>query len=137
MAAAPQHQHADESLGDIGRQIADDAARLVHMEIELAKARMKETAKRALLAIVMLFLALPFLLVGSALAFAALPKHFGDVWWSWALAGAGFLLLALLLLGIAGLSVRAAIRTQKESVAEFKEDVAWVKQLTRRDTRSS
>jgi protein-S-isoprenylcysteine O-methyltransferase Ste14 len=137
MAAAPQQQHADESLGDIGRQIADDAARLVRMEIELAKARMKETARRAIVAIAMLVLALPLLLVGAALAFAALPKHFGDVWWSWALAGTGFLLLALLLLGIAGLSGRAAIRSQKEAVAGFKEDVAWVKQLTRRDTRSS
>jgi pilus assembly protein TadC len=135
MAAAPQQ--GEESLADIGRQIADDAARLVRMEIELAKAGAKETLKRALVAVVLLVLALPLLLIGATLAFAALPQHFGDTWWSWALAGAGFLLVALLLAGLAGLRIRAAVRRQKETVADLKEDVAWVKQLTRRDTRSS
>ena len=135
--AATQRPHAEESLADIGRQIADDAARLVRMEIELAKAGMIATLKRVLVAVVMVVLALPLLIVGSTLAFASLPKHFGDVWWSWAIAGGGFLLFALLLGGIAALSIRAAIRQQKETVADIKEDVEWVKRLTRRDTRSS
>jgi len=135
--AAPPQSHADESLADIGRQIADDAARLVRMEIELAKAGMKETAKRAVVGLVLAVLALPLLLIGATLAFASLPQHFGDTWWSWALAGAGFLLLALLLVGVAALRVRAAIRRQKETIADIKEDVAWARQLTRRDTRSS
>jgi len=135
--AAAQQPHGEESLADIGRQIADDAARLVRMEIDLAKAGLRETLKRALVAVVLLVLAMPLLLIGSALAFASLPKHFGDTWWSWALAGAGFLLMAGLLAGLAGLRIRAAVRRQKETVADIKEDVAWVKQLTRRDTRSS
>jgi pilus assembly protein TadC len=132
MAAEPQPR-ADEGLADIGRQIADDAARLVRMEIELAKAGAMETLKRALVAVVLIFLALPLLIIGATLAFAALPKHFGDVWWSWALAGAGFLLFALLLGGIAGLSIRGAVRRQKEAIADIKEDVEWVKRLTKRD----
>jgi len=127
----------EESLADIGRQIADDAARLVRMEIELAKAGMVATLKRAALALALVFLALPLLIIGSTLAFAALPKHFGDVWWSWALAGAGFLVFAVLLGSIAAMLIRAAIRQQKETVSDIKEDVEWVKALTRRDTRSS
>ena len=135
--AAAQQPHGEESLADIGRQIADDAARLVRMEIDLAKAGMKESLKRVLVAVVLLVLAMPLLLIGATLAFASLPKHFGDVWWSWALAGAGFLFIAGLLAGLAGLRLRAAVRRQKETVADIKEDVAWVKQLTRRDSRSS
>jgi len=135
--AAPPHPHAEESLADIGRQIADDAARLVRMEIELAKAGMIATLKRALVAVGLVMLALPLLIIGSTLAFASLPKHFGDVWWSWAIAGAGFLLFAMLLGGIAAMSVRAAVRRQKATIADIKEDVEWVKGLTRRDSKSS
>jgi protein-S-isoprenylcysteine O-methyltransferase Ste14 len=135
--AAPPQSHADESLADIGRQIADDAARLVRMEIELAKAGMKETAKRAIVGLVLAVLALPLLLIGATLAFASLPHHFGDTWWSWAVAGAGFLLLAVLLIGLAAMRIRAAVQQQKETIADIKEDVAWARQLTRRNTRSS
>jgi uncharacterized membrane protein YqjE len=135
--AATQPQHDQESLTDIGRQIADDAARLVRMEVDLAKVGMVESLKRGLVAIVLIVLALPLLMIGMALAFAALPKHFGDTWWSWALAGAGFLFLAGLLGAIALLRIRAMVRTQQQTIAAIKEDVAWVKQLTRRDTKSS
>ncbi len=131
MAATQPRQ--EESLGDIGRQIADDAARLVRMEIELAKAGMIESLKRGAVAIGLAVAAMPLILIGMALAFAALPKHFGDVWWSWTLAGVGFLLVALFLGALAALRVRAMVRTQKETIAAIKEDVAWVKQLTRRD----
>lgn len=131
--AATQPHHDPESLGDIGRQIADDAARLVRMEIELAKAGMVESLKRGIVAIALVVVAVPLILIGATLAFAALPKHFGDEWWSWALAGAGFLLVALLLGGLAGLRIRAMVRTQQQTIAAIKEDVAWVKQLTRRD----
>ena len=135
--AAPPQSHAEESLADIGRQIADDAARLVRMEIELAKAGMVETLKRALLAVVLMVLALPLLFIGATLAFASLPKHFGDTWWAWALAGAGFLLFAVLLGGVAALNIWAAVQRQKATLADIKEDVEWVKGLTRRDSRSS
>jgi hypothetical protein len=131
--ATTQPAHDQESLGDIGRQIADDAARLVRMEVELAKAGMVESLKRGAVAIALVAVAMPILLIGMALAFAALPKHFGDEWWSWALAGAGFLLVALILAALAGLRVRAMVRTQRQTIATIKEDVAWVKQLTRRD----
>jgi hypothetical protein len=131
--ATTQPAHDQESLGDIGRQIADDAARLVRMEVELAKAGMVESLKRGAIAIALVAVAMPILLIGMALAFAALPKHFGDEWWSWALAGAGFLLVALILAALAGLRVRAMVRTQRQTIAAIKEDVAWVKQLTRRD----
>jgi hypothetical protein len=131
--AATQPKHDQESLSDIGRQVADDAARLVRMEIELAKAGMVESIRRGVVAIALVLVALPLLLIGMALAFAALPKHFGDVWWSWALAGAGFLLVAVLLIGIAALRIRAMVRTQQQTISAIKEDVAWVKQLTRRD----
>ena len=131
MAATSQRDQ--ESLGDIGRQIADDAASLVRMEIELAKAGMVESLKRGAIAIGLLVVALPFVLIGMTLAFAALPEHFGGEWWSWALAGAGFLIIALLLGGLAALRIRAMVRTQRQTIAAIKEDVAWVKQLTRRD----
>ena len=137
MAAAPQQPHAEESLADIGRQIADDAARLVRTEIELAKAGFIATLKRALVAVIAIVLALPLLIIGSTLAFASLPKHFGDVWWSWAIAGAGFLVFAAVLGGVAGLSIRSAVRRQKATIADIKEDVEWVKGLTRRDSKSS
>ncbi|HXA27701.1 MAG TPA: phage holin family protein [Candidatus Angelobacter sp.] len=131
--AATQPQRDQESLGDIGRQIADDTARLVRMEIELAKAGAVESLKRGVVAIALVALALPLIIVGMTLAFAALPQHFGDVWWSWALAGAGFLLVAVLLGLLAVLRIRAMVRTQQQTIAAIKEDVAWVKQLTRRD----
>src|SRR5260370_41059678 len=117
--AAAQQPHGDESLADIGRQIADDAARLVRMEIDLAKAGLRETLKRALVAVGLIVLAMPLLLIGSALAFASLPKHLGDTWGSWALAGAGVLRIPGLLAGLAGLRIRAAVRRQKETEADI------------------
>ena len=135
--AATHPRHEDESLGDIGRQIADDAARLVRVEIELAKAGAIESLKRGAIAAGLIVVAMPLILVGMALAFSALPKHFGDVWWSWALAGAGFLVIAMLLGVIAALRIRAMVRTQQQTIATLKEDVAWVKGLTRRDKSAS
>src|SRR5258708_33561904 len=76
--AATQPQRDQESLGDIGRQIADDAARLVRMEIELAKAGLGESLKRGGVAIALGPGALPLSLVGTTPALAALPQHFSD-----------------------------------------------------------
>jgi hypothetical protein len=61
--ATTQPAHDQESLGDIGRQIADDAARLVRMEVELAKAGMVESLKRGAIAIALVAVAMPILLI--------------------------------------------------------------------------
>ena len=50
-----------ETLSDLGRQLADDAARMVRLEIELAKAELKEKLRRAVVGIA---------LVGAAATFA-------------------------------------------------------------------
>jgi peptidoglycan/LPS O-acetylase OafA/YrhL len=96
-----------------------------------------ESLKRGVVAVALVLLAMPLLLIGMALAFAALPHHFGDTWWAWAASGAGFLLVAMLLGALAALRIRAMVRTQRQTIAAIKEDVAWVKQLTRRDSRPS
>ena len=136
MASTPL---TEESLAALARQVADDAARLVHLEIALAKAQAAEAAKRVLIGSGLLAAAGLLLLFGVIYAFAAFPVKFGadlhDAWVGWA--GFGFVWLFGAAL-CAALGVRRLIRAMREAkatLAAMKEDVEWAKQLPRHDGR--
>lgn len=141
MSQATDHS-PDTGLGALGREVADDAVRLVRAEIELAKAQMKAAALRLILAIVLFVFALTFVFVGVIEAVSAVPAHyseslFGNNWLGWVVFGGLFFLLALLF-GLIG--TRAAIRSfkrGKETVTAFKEDAEWAKGLTKRGDSGS
>src|SRR5205807_10430532 len=61
-AAEPK---ADAGLGALGREVADDAVRLVHAEIDLAKAQFKDAARRLIVAVVLIVAASVLLLIAG------------------------------------------------------------------------
>ena len=141
MSQATDRQ-ADGSLGALGREVADDAVRLVRAEIELAKAQLKAAAIRLVLAIVMFVLALTFIVVGAIEALSAVPAHyseslFGNNWLGWVVFGGVFFLVAAILGVIGTLAVFRTFRTGKETVTTFKEDAEWAKGLTKRGSKGS
>ena len=139
MAAPPQQQ---ESLADLVRQSADDAARLVRMEIELAKAELKETAIRVAVSAALLIVAVGLLMFAAIFLFGALPERFGttlfgDSWKGWAVFGGLFVVVAIVLAAIGGMRLVRTFSRPPQTITSIKEYPAWVKRLTRRDTRSS
>ena len=130
----------EENLATLARQVADDAARLVRLEIELAKAQAAEAARRVLVGAGLLAAAALLLLFGTIYAFAAFPVKFGadvhDGWVGWA--GFGFVwLFGAALCAVLGIRrLMRAIREAKATIGAMKEDVEWAKQLPRRDGRS-
>ncbi|MGH7686490.1 MAG: phage holin family protein [Candidatus Dormibacteria bacterium] len=141
MSQATNHRQ-DSTLGAIGREVADDAVRLVRAEIELAKAQFKAAAIRLALALVLFVLALTLLFVGIIVALGAVPAHysqsiFGNDWLGWVAFGGLFLVVAVAL-GVIG--TRAALRsfrTGKETMSVFKEDAEWARGLTKRGSSES
>jgi hypothetical protein len=132
----------EESLGALGRDVADDAMRLVRAEIDLAKAELKNAARRLAVAVVLLSLAALLLLIGVIEALGAAPEAFsqrlfGNRWLGWLALGGLLAILAVLLAVLGTLTVRRSLRTGKETVDAFKEDTQWVRGLTRRGSSGS
>ena len=141
MSQATDRQ-ADGSLGALGREVADDAVRLVRAEIELAKAQLKAAAIRLVLAIAMFGLALTFIFIGAIEALSAVPAHysqsiFGNNWLGWVVFGGVFFVVAAILGGIGTMAVFRTFKTGKETVSTFKEDAEWAKGLTKRGSKGS
>ena len=138
---AAEHK-PDSGLGAIGREVADDAVRLVRAEIALAKAEMREAAIRLGVAIGLFVAAALFLLIGLIEMLGAIPSQFGPQlfhqnWLGWVAFGALFVIAALLLVGIGNRMRRKAVREGKQTFSTFKEDAEWVKELTRRSGSES
>jgi hypothetical protein len=138
VAATPT---GDESLGDLGRQLADDVARLVRLEIALARVQALETGKRLAVSAALLGAAGFFVLLGVVYSLAALPEHFGpvlhDAWVGWAAFGILWFLLAAVGGGLGVRRVRRALREARSTIDAMKEDLEWAKRLSRRDGRSN
>ena len=136
-AAEPQ-----EGLRDIGREIAQDAARLVRAEIELARTQATAAAKRFLIAAVLAMVAALLLFIALIEAIGAIPSEFGpdlfhNRWLGWLAVGVLIALLAGLFGVLAFRRFRKAITSGKETVGALKEDSEWLKQLSRRRNNGS
>jgi len=138
-AAEPK---ADAGLGTLGREVADDALRLVRAEIDLAKAQFRDAARRLVVAALLIVVALVLLLIGVTEALGAVPaafsqRLFGNGWLGWVALGGVIAILAVVLALLGTLAVRRSLSEGKQTVDTFKEDTQWVKGLTRRGSSGS
>lgn len=141
MAQATDHR-ADTGLGALGRDVAEDAVRLVRAELDLAKAQLKAAALRLALAIVLFVVALTLLFVGVIEALGAVPAHyshsmFGNDWLGWVVFGGLFFAMAVVLAVIGTLSLRSSLKEGKDTMSTFKEDAEWARGLTKRGSSGS
>ncbi len=131
----------DESIAAIAREVADDAVRLARAEIELAKAEAVAAAKRVAVAAGLFAGAGVFALFMLIFALGSVPTvlggHVFDAWTWWLLTAALFLIVAALLAALGFRSLKRAIGTGKQLVGSVKEDVAWLKRLTKRNAKES
>ena len=141
MSQATDHG-AETGLGAIGRDVADDAVRLVRAEIGLAKAQMKEAALRLAFAIGFFVVAAVFVFMFFIEAVSAVPAHysrslFGNDWLGWVVFGLVFLFVAGGLAFVGYRLLRTAVKEGKETTQQFKEDAEWLKGLTKRGSSES
>jgi uncharacterized membrane protein YqjE len=132
----------DGGLARLGREVADDAVRLVRAEIDLAKAQFAEAARRLMVALALILFAAVLLLIGVIEMLGAVPSQFGpqlfgNAWLGWLAFGGIFVIVASLLVLLGTRAVRRSLSQGKQTVADFKEDAEWVKQLTRRSGSGS
>lgn len=141
MSQATDRQ-ADGSLGALGREVAEDAVRLVRAEIDLAKAQLKAAALRLVVAIVLFVVAMTFVFIGVIEALSAVPAHygesiFGNNWLGWVAFGGVFFVIAMVLIGIGTIAVFRTFKAGKDTVNTFKEDAEWARGLTKRGSSGS
>lgn len=132
----------EEGIAAIGREIAQDAVRLVRAEIDLAKSQMAAAAKRFALAAAFGLVAAVFLIIGLIEALSAIPAEFGpdlfgNRWLGWLVFGGLLALLAGLFGVLAFAGFRTAVGGGKETLGTLKEDSEWVRQLTKRRNNGS
>jgi len=132
----------EEGLRDIGREIAQDAVRLVRAEIDLARTQMTAAAKRFLVAAIFGVVAALLLFIALIEAIGAIPSEFGpdlfhNRWLGWVAVGFLLALLAGLFGVLAYRRFRKAITSGKETVGALKEDSEWLRQLSRRKNNGS
>jgi phosphatidylglycerophosphate synthase len=133
---------SQDGIATLGREVAEDALRLVRAEIELAKSQMKATLLRALLAIILISLAALLLLIAVVEALGALPSEFGprlfgNRWLGWLALGGVLLLLSLGAAGLGTIAVRRSLRQGRQAVSALKEDTEWLRQLRKRGSSGS
>jgi hypothetical protein len=131
----------DEDLSALVHRITEDTTRLARLEIELAKEQAKESLIRSLKAGAFLGVAATCALLGIIYALGAAPAAIGSAldhpWLGWLIFGV-FLLLIAAICGYVGYRrVMATVRTTKEAVGSFKEDLEWVKELPKRGVERS
>jgi putative superfamily III holin-X len=132
-------QIEDEGLSDIGRAIADDARRMVELEVALARAEAVRTAVRARNSILLVsagitlvFQASIFWLLALAFALGLLQHPIG-----YFLVGCFFLLLAGVAILLGYFTIRRAISGAEGAVEGIKGDVEWARELPSRRVSSS
>ena len=132
-------QVEDETLSGIGRAIADDARRMVELEMSLARAEAVRTVLRARNSILLVsagitlvFQASVFWLLALAFALGLLQHPIG-----YFLVGCFFLLLASVSIVLGYLAIRRAISTAEGAIQGIKGDVEWARQLPSRHASSS
>jgi hypothetical protein len=131
----------DPSIAAIAREVADDAVRLARAEIELAKAEAIAGIKKLAVAIGLFAAAGMFALFMVIFALGSVPTvlagHAFSGWVWWLLLAALFLLMAALLGWRGYRSLRRGIGRGQQLVGSVKEDVAWLKRLTKRNANES
>lgn len=131
---------ARESIPTIGREIVDDARRLVQLEIELAKAELVATVKRVAIGAGLLVLALVLLIIAAVYYIGSLPKNLLllDHWWGWLVTGGALTILAAIVAFIGYRIVMRGVHTATAAAGTIKGDVEWARQLpSRRATSES
>lgn len=129
----------EESIGTIGRELVDDVRRLVQLEVELAKAQMVQTMKRALLGASLVIAALALLLIALSYAVGAVAEPLGALnhWWGWLATSGTVIAVAVLLAYVGYLRIRKGIKAAQTAVTSIKGDAEWLKQLTKRNSSAS
>jgi hypothetical protein len=129
----PEERYRDEPpLGELFRQLSDDATRLVQQELALAKTELRQTgtalARDAVKIGAAAGLALLGALAATAFLILALGALLGNYWLS-------TLIVAVLLLGAAAMIGKKAIDDIKqrelkptETIATLRADADWAKQ---------
>jgi hypothetical protein len=121
------------SFGDLARTASEQMSRLMRAEIELAKAELSATLKRAgtgtgfiSLAAFVLLLSLPFLFVAAAegITAAGLPR------WSAYLIVWGLFVIAAGLLGLLGIRLVRRLRAPERTIEAVKETARWARHPT-------
>jgi uncharacterized membrane protein YqjE len=128
---------SQEGLAALGREVAQDAVRLVRAEIDLARTQLIDAVKRLLFAIVFAVVAAVLLLIGIIEALGAIPSQFGpdlfhNRWLGWIALGAILALLAALFGVLAFRRFKRSLTEGKQTVDALKEDSEWLRQLTKR-----
>lgn len=130
-----------EGIPDIVREAIDNAVQLARAEIAFAKAEAISAILRFALAAAFLVVALLLLLFALIFAIGSLPTFLAGVvfsgWVWWLLTAALFLLLALLFVFLGYRRLRRGIGTTTTLIGSVKEDIAWLKGLTRRNASGS
>jgi len=124
---------ADQSVGELVRDASTQVSTLVRAEIELAKAELSATAKRAgvgagfvVAAGVIALLSLPFLFVTLAevLVAVGLPR------WSAYLIVWGLFVVVAAILGLIGYRVVRKLRAPERTIETVKETARWARHPT-------
>lgn len=128
-AGAPEPDRP-ASLGKLVEQISEQASRLLHAEIALAKAELAEKAKKSGIGIGLLVVALLILVYTVGVLLLAAVYGLGTVWplWLSALAIGGFMLLVTALLALAGVQLLQKGTTKPESIQRVKDDITTIKE---------
>jgi uncharacterized membrane protein YqjE len=121
------------SVGELVREASEQMSALIRAEVELAKAELSATAKRAgvgagfmVAAVSVLLVALPFLLVALAevLVAVGLPR------WSAYLIVVGFFVLLAAVLGLIGIRLVKRLRKPERTIEAVKETARWARHPT-------
>lgn len=128
-----EYGYTDRSAGDIVQSIVSNAQEIIRAEVRLAKAEVREEARKALQAgtalgtgAVLALYGLGFILAAAAAALALVMP-----WWAAALI-VGVVLAIAGGIGIgAGIARWKTVHAPEKTIAEVKENVEWLKQQTR------
>lgn len=123
------------------REAIDGAVRMARAEIAFAKAEVVAVALRFAVAAAFFAGALLFLLFAAIFALGTVPTFLaGRVFsgWVWWLLTAALLLLFAVLAGLTGLRrMKRGIGTTTTFIGSLKEDIAWLRGLTKRNVSGS
>ncbi|MHB8718549.1 MAG: phage holin family protein [Candidatus Dormibacteria bacterium] len=131
----------DEGIPAMVLEAIDDAVRLARAEIAYAKAEALAAALRFAVAAAFFAGALLGLLVAAVFALGSVPTFLaGRVFsgWVWWLLTAALLLVLAALAALTGLRrMKRGIGTTTTFVGSLKEDIAWLRGLTKRNVSGS
>jgi hypothetical protein len=132
----------EEALVEMVRKLVADAMAVARADFELAKLQMRQAMVRLGIAIGLIAAAAVLLLIAVIDMFGAIPEALGprllgSTWLGWLVTGAIFLVIAGILAFLGTLRVRRSFSEGKQTVDTLKEDVEWLRALTKRSGSGS